>query len=148
MKKMFGSFALAIIAGCSSVPAVSPGSSADLEALARAYVQAQFSFDQQAIRDLTAPTFVEISPKGEVDERDKVISFYAPEKRTNAPSYTISNAKVRTTNDTAVVTQTITIGESPRTISLSQGLTAAYVRGKWKITSSQTTPIPPSSLGK
>lgn len=143
MKTMFGSLALAVIAGCSSVPAASPGSAADLEGLARAYVQAQFSFNQQAIRDLTAPTFVEISPRGEVDERDKVISFYAPDKRTDAPGYTISNAIVRATNDTAVITQTITIGKSPRTISLSQGLTAAYLRGEWKITSSQTTPIPP-----
>ena len=148
MKKLSLSFALALVAGCSSVPAVPPASSADLEAIARAYVQAQFSFDQRAIRDLTAPAFVEISPKGEVDERDEVLAFYAPEKRASAPGFTIGNVQVRRTGDTAVVTQTITIGQAPRTVSLSQGLTAAHVGGTWKITSSQTTPMPSGSPGK
>lgn len=148
MKMQFGCLTLATIAGCSAVPTMSPANTSDLEGLARAYVQAEFSFDQQAIRDLTAPAFVEISPKGEIDERDRVISFYAPDKRTEAPAYTISNAVVRTSKDTAVITQTITIGTSPRTMSLAQGLTAAYIKGRWKITSSQSTPIPPPSPGK
>jgi hypothetical protein len=148
MKAITGSLVLALVAGCSSVPSRSPTGAADLQALAGAFVRAQFSFDQQALDHLTAANFVEISPKGEVDERDKVLSFYAPDKKSEAPPYTIVDAKVRTTSGTAVITQTIKIGNDPRSLRLSQALTAAYVNGEWKLTSSQTTPIPPSPPSK
>jgi len=133
---------LAALAGCSSVPA-SRGKTAELEALARSYVSAQFAFDQDSIRKITAPRFVEISPRGEVDERDAVILFYAREKRSAAPEFAIKDQKVRVSGGMAVVTQTVVVGTPPRTMALTQALTATQASGKWMLTSSQSTPNPP-----
>ena len=138
--------ALAVVTGCiisSAMTAWAGSPSTDqLKVLAQAYLDAQFSFDQESVRRLTAPQFVEISPKGEVDERDAVIAFYAPEKRTPAPPYSIQNQKVRLTGTSAVITQTVTIGTPPRSMSLSQAITASRIGRDWKLTSSQSTPIP------
>lgn len=111
--------------------------------LAREYVEAQFSFDQASLRRIVAPKFVEISPKGEVDEMEAVMSFYPAEKKTTPPPYSIDNQVVRVTGTTAVVTQIVTIGTPPRSMSLSQAMTATRFRTRWKLTSSQSTPIPP-----
>lgn len=77
-----------------------PTNSDQLRDLATAYAGAQFSFDQSSLRRILALKFVEISPKGEVDERDAVIAFYAPEKKTPAPPFSIENQIVRLTGHT------------------------------------------------
>lgn len=113
-----------------------------LEKLGEEYVAAQFAFDQEAIKRLTTPNFVEISPKGEIDERASVIAFYAPEKRTAAPPYKVGDSKVRVSGMSAVITQVVTIGIEPRAMSLSQSLAATRVGSKWLLASSQSTPQP------
>lgn len=113
-----------------------------LARIAESYVAAQFAFDQQTLRELTAENFVEISPQGEVDERSAVIGFYAPEKKRAAPRFSIANQKVRITGTMAVITQFVTIGIPPRSMTLSQASTAAFQDGHWKLTSSQSTPVP------
>ena len=121
---------------------------AQIEKLGKDYVAAQFSFNQEAISRLTAPNFVEVSPKGEVDERAAVIGFYAPEKRTTVPPYTVSDSKVRISGTSAVITQVVTMGVEPRTASLSQSLAAAKIGYKWLLISSQSTPLPHRSPEK
>ena len=137
----------AVLGACLSGSAISawagPTKTDQLKALARAYVEAQFSFDQVSLRRIVAPKFVEISPKGEVDEMDAVISFYASEKKTAAPPYSIENQIVRLTGTSAVVTQTVTLGTPPRSRSLSQAISASLIGSEWKLISSQSTPIPP-----
>ena len=138
--------AAAVVAGCIiSSATIAWASTTDmdkLKGLSQAYVEAQFSFDQASVRRMTAPIFVEISPRGEVDERDEVIAFYAPEKRTSAPPFSIHDQRVRLTVTSAVITQTVTIGKPPRSMSLSQAITASRIGRDWKLTSSQSTPIP------
>ena len=95
-----------------------------------------------------AREFVEVSPKGEVDERLKVVSFYSPEKKSPAPPYIVSESKVRISGDTAVITQVVTIGQAPRVMRLTQLLTANRSNKKWLLTSSQSTPQPPQATGK
>ena len=112
-----------------------------LKTLTRDYVAAQVGFDQASVRRLTASGFVEVSPKGEVDERNSVVDFYAPEKRTEAPPYEVSNQRVRVTGHTAVITQTVTFGVPPRSMGLTQAVTASRVGRHWLLTSSQSTPI-------
>ena len=135
-----------VVAACISGSAMSAWAGStnidQLKGLAKAYVEAQFSFNQTSLRRMMAPEFVEISPKGEVDERDAVISFYASEKRTPAPPYSIQDQRVRLTGASAVITQTVTIGTPPRSMSLSQAITASRIGRDWKLTSSQSTPIP------
>lgn len=133
------------VAACSSAPISVASAKSDVAALAKAYVSAQASFDQATIRKITGTEFVEVSPKGEVDERDAVISFYDPEKRSAAPPFSVENQKVRVNGDIAVITQTLIFGTPPRSMSLTQALTATRVNGKWLLQSSQTTPLPPQN---
>ncbi len=133
----------ACIGGSSFMARAGSPSSDELMELAKSYVDAQFSFDQGTLRRVVAPKFVEISPKGEVDEINAVLSFYDQKKKTAAPPYFIENQVVRVTSNFAVVTQTVTIGTPPRSMSLSQALTAVRTGNKWKLTSSQSTPVPP-----
>lgn len=119
-----------------------PKDDEQVRALAQAFVLAEFSFDQASLHRLTAQQFVEISPKGEVDERQAVLSFYSSEKKeVPAPPYTIRDQRVRLSGDVAVITQTLVIGTPPRAISLSQSLTAVLVGGQWKLASSHSTPM-------
>ena len=52
--------------------------------LVEAFTKAQHDFDQAQLRALTADDYVEISPIGEVDPRDKMLGFYDPAKRSRA----------------------------------------------------------------
>lgn len=134
---------LLLLGACASPPVPMAGAEPQLQALARGYVQAQFAFDQAAIARLTAPQFVEVSPKGEVDEREAVIGFYAAERKTAAPPLAVLDQKVRISGTTAVITQTLELGVSPRRMRMTQALSAHWDGGRWQLTSSQTTPVPP-----
>ncbi len=143
-KKAFCALCVLALAACSSLPGPSAASEHALMALGKDYVGAQFSFDQAALARMTAPKFVEVSPKGEVDEREAFIGFYAADKKGAAPPYRVLDQRVRVTGSTAVVTQTLEMGSSPRLMRMTQALSAAYVDGRWVLTSSQTTPLPPA----
>lgn len=136
---------IVVVAGCMLSATVSAWAGStnveQVKGIAHAFLQAQFSFDHASIQRLTAPGFVEISPKGEVDEREAVLGFYLPHKKTPAPPYSIRDQKVRLTGKFAVITQTVDIGTPPRTMRLSQSLTAVRVGRQWKLTSSQSTPM-------
>ena len=71
--------------------------------LVRRHAQAQNGFDQAALRSLTADDYVEVSPAGEVDPRDKMLSFYAPEKKAPAPQVALEEPLTRINGDTAIV---------------------------------------------
>ncbi|MBN8816890.1 MAG: nuclear transport factor 2 family protein [Sphingomonas sp.] len=128
-------FAVAI---ASAVPAMaSPARVNDPVAVVDAFAAAQQSFDQAALAELTAPDFVEISPLGEVDPRDKMLGFYAPEKKAAGPAVTMDERTVRTTGNVAIVTLRYAFGE--------RAMRAVYVvrrdAGVWRLVSAQYTPI-------
>lgn len=75
----------------------------ELVALVQRYAEAQSNFDQAAIRAATDEQFVEISPVGEVDSREKVLSFYAPDQKRPGPQLQSDESAVRVFGDTAVV---------------------------------------------
>lgn len=106
-------------------------------AVVDAYVAAQGAFDQATLARITAPDFVEISPLGEVDPRDKMLGFYTPDKKQPGPVITISERDVRVTNGLALVTLRYAFGE--------RALRVVYVlrrdAGKWLLVSAQYTPI-------
>lgn len=133
-----------LLSACASLSGNAAGSEQELKALGKAYADAQFAFDQAALIRMTAPKFVEVSPKGEVDEREAVIGFYAADKKSAAPPHQVLDQKVRVTGSTAVITQTLELGASPRLMRMAQALSASWVDGHWVLTSSQTTPVPPA----
>ncbi|MET0320034.1 MAG: hypothetical protein ABW069_04845, partial [Duganella sp.] len=79
-----------VLAGLMSAGAASAApADTELVALVQRYAEAQSNFDQAAIRAATDEQFVEISPVGEVDSREKVLSFYAPDQKRPAPQLQI-----------------------------------------------------------
>ncbi len=133
-----------VLSACASMSGNAASSEQELKALGKAYADAQFAFDQAALIRMTAPKFVEVSPKGEVDEREAVIGFYAADKKSAAPPHQVLDQKVRVTGSTAVLTQTLAMGVHPRLMRMTQALSAAFIDGRWVLTSSQTTPVPPT----
>jgi len=45
------------------------------------HAQAQANFDQKTLEAITHTQYLEVSPAGEVDERAKMLGFYAPENK-------------------------------------------------------------------
>lgn len=115
--------------------------------LAQRHAQAQNAFDQAALRAATAENYVEISPRGEVDSREKMLSFYAPEKKTPAPQLQFDEADVRIWGDTAVIlarlTYTVDQNGTPRSFALRGGYVARQIDHQWLLVSAQYTGIPP-----
>ncbi|WP_193165545.1 nuclear transport factor 2 family protein [Microbulbifer hainanensis] len=119
--------------------------SEEIKLLAANYVKAQFTFDQDSLAQITTPQFVEISPKGEVDERSAFLEFYAPEKKVMSPPYTITNVTVRENGSVAFISQVIGLALGSKNVEMTQGLSAVKTEQGWKLASSQTTPRPPKN---
>ena len=85
-------------------------------ALVSAFSDARANFDAQALDVLLTPDYVEISPRGEIDERDAVLGFYAANNASPPPPMSLSTQDVRDYGDTAVV-----IGSVVYTIPLPTG---------------------------
>ncbi len=111
------------------------------------FLEAQRSFDVPTLRALTAETYVEISPAGELDDRVKMLGFYAPEKKTQAPPLTIDNELTRMYGDVGIqtvkLTYTMSVGGETRKMSLRATLVAHKNAGEWKLVSAQYTGIRP-----
>jgi ketosteroid isomerase-like protein len=111
------------------------------------FLEAQRSFDLPALRALTAENYVEISPVGELDDRAKMLGFYAPEKKTQAPPLTIDNELTRVYGDVGIqtvkLTYTMTASGETRKLSLRATLVAHRSAGEWKMVSAQYTGIRP-----
>ena len=86
-----------------ALPALAADDAADVLTLVRQHAAAQTQFDVPALAALTADNYVEVSPMGEVDTREKMLAFYAPEKKTATPVITVEEPLVRVTGGTAVL---------------------------------------------
>jgi ketosteroid isomerase-like protein len=112
------------------------------------FLEAQRSFDLPAIRALTAENYVEISPAGELDDREKMLGFYAPDKKTQAPPLAVEHELTRVFGDVAIqtvkLTYTMMAGAEARKMSLRASLVAHKRGGEWKLVSAQYTGIRPA----
>jgi ketosteroid isomerase-like protein len=145
-------FALVCIFSAAAVPAQDKTTIA-LQDLVKQMVAAQGAFDVPALERLTTADYIEISPLGEFDPREKVLGFYKPElKPANIEvKNEVNELSVRNYAKFAVVIArldyTITMGGKtapPRSIR------ATYVcrkdEGMWKIASAHYTSIRPVAL--
>jgi ketosteroid isomerase-like protein len=117
-------------------------------ALAHRYIDAQRDFDVPALRAATADNFIEISPIGELDEREKVLGFYAPaKKKPGAPTITTEDGVTRVFGDAAVhiTTHSFTVmaEDKPRSVSMRAVFVAHLRDGQWKLVSVQYTGVRP-----
>jgi uncharacterized protein (TIGR02246 family) len=122
----------------------------EINTLLRQFTEAQKNYDAAKLDEILAPDYVEISPAGEVDPRAKVISFYAPEKKSERGgelvSYGLDEITTRIYGDTAIVVARLPFTmKTPDGQTMSRALRCTIVcrqtRGKWRIASAQYTGI-------
>lgn len=115
--------------------------------LVQQHVKAQTDFDVPALTALTADNYVEVSPLGDVDPREKMLAFYAADKKTAAPVITLEEPLVRVSGDTAVaiakLAMTVTVGGQQRPLALRASYVAKKEGGAWKLLSAHYSGIAP-----
>ena len=128
-----------------------------LKALLKQMTDAQTAYDAAAMDRIFASDYIEISPAGEFDPREKVLGFYTPKAKAEAgsvtPSLEVSEYSFRTYDKFAVVISkfTYTITADGKTMPpRSMRVTTVFrkEKGEWKIASTQYTGIRPSSPPK
>ena len=112
--------------------------------LVRKFLDAQSRHDVPALRSLTAEQFVEISPLGEVDPREKMLGFYAGEASPTRPAIALDEREVRIVGDSAIVTVKLSFNVGGQTRSLRAGFVAHKDGVQWKLVSAQHTPMRPA----
>jgi ketosteroid isomerase-like protein len=105
------------------------------------FLDAQSRYNVAALRALTADQFVEISPLGEVDPREKMIGFYIKEPPPAIPEVTIDERQVRVFGDSAVVTVKLTFKVNGQPRSLRSNFVVHQEGAQWKLVSAQHTPL-------
>ena len=110
---------------CSADAVVPPaaGAGAAPEEALRQYRQAEDGFDLP-LHQVPAPHFVEISPLGQVDEHDAVLSYYVPEKKMAAPPMTLDRIEVRTNGTAATISARLRHAMAGHDMALRVGATA------------------------
>jgi hypothetical protein len=141
--------AVSAVALTIGVPATAQTVETDTTTLAKraeAFVRVRDAFDQAALTAMMAPEYQEVSPLGEVDSRERVIGFYAPDKKTPAPPMTITETVARPAGALGSVTMRIAYtmpgkDGQVQTRALRVGFVARRIGSEWRFVSAQFTPI-------
>lgn len=120
--------------------------------VAKKAVEAQENYDPATLGKVYASDYIEISPKGEIDVREKAIGFYkvadVEKAKSKTPRYILDEFKVRHYGKYAIVISRFSVGsktdsqQKPNPV----GLVIYALRkekAEWKIYSAQFTPFPP-----
>lgn len=130
-----------------SAQAATPAAESSAAKLAQDYVRATSGFDQVLLQQILAPDYQEISPVGEVDARDKVISFYPAAAKAKAPPVTpvLSELSNRVYGDQLVISTgklTYSFAGTPHGRSMRVQFVSALQQNRWQLVSAQFTGIP------
>jgi len=128
-----------------SIASIAGAQDLEVRSLIDRFEAARIQHDPAALKKTLAADYEEISPVGEVDAREKVLGFYAPELKRPAPAITSEPLVIRSRGDVAVIT-------TRKSFILSSGVARSvrvrYVAergaGRWLLVSAQYTPIPPA----
>lgn len=137
-------------AAAAAQPGAESQASNALVRIVEEFTRAQQAFDAGKLAGLTTPDYLEISPVGEVDSREKMLAVYAPDKKSAAPELAMSDVTVRIFGDAAVLIARIAYtmqspGQPVRTAALRASFVARRVSGDWKIASAHYTGIRPAA---
>lgn len=124
-----------------------------LTALVKQMTDAQSKFDPITLETIYASDFIEISPIGEVDPREKTIGFYKPEANPDRDkvktAVTTDEFLIRPYGNFAVVIARITFAQAGSEPSarppfrVRATIVCRKESGAWKISSTQYTGIRP-----
>lgn len=128
-----------------------------LRSLIKQMTDAQAAYDAAVLDRIFASDYIEISPAGEFDPREKVLGFYTPKAKAEAGnanvSLEISDYSVRRYDKFAIViskfTYTITAdGKAMPPRSMRVTTVFRKEKSEWKIASTQYTGIRPPNPPK
>lgn len=120
------------------------------KSLIKKMVDAQANYDPKALDEVFASDYIEISPKGEVDPRDKVLGFYKPEDKPPADKMTLAieagEYNIRNYGKFAIVVskfdyKIVANGQPVPPRSIRCVVVFRKEKNSWKIASAQYTAI-------
>ncbi len=123
-----------------------------LKALVKQMTDAQIGYDAKTLDRILTADYIEISPLGEFDPREKVIGFYSPEAKAQAAGMSISveptDFSIRSYGKFAIVITQLNYKMSAGGKDLPpRAIRVTYVMRKvgsaWKIASAHYTSIRP-----
>lgn len=135
----------------SSVSAFAQSKNDDaLKSLVKQMTDAQSNYDDKALDKILTADYIEISPVGEFDPREKVLGFYKPELKPPADKMTVSTDatefSIRVYDKFAIVITRLNYTMTsdgkplpPRSIRVT--IVCKKEKGAWKIASAQYTGI-------
>lgn len=149
MKKFKISVAFFLLSFAVSVSAqTSSKDDAALKTLVTQMADAQTAFDAGALGRILTTDYIEISPAGEFDPREKVLGFYKPELKPPAgviPKVELSDFSIRNYGKFAVIIVKLsymtTVGKTMPPRSMRATFVCRREKGGWKIASAQYTGI-------
>ena len=139
--------ALAVLAGAGGAMAAPPAADdAAMLNVVEAFGRARLAYDPPAIAATITADYVEVSPVGDIDLRDAMLGFYAPDRRRPAPPMTTDERSVRRQGDSGIVLARVTYrmpgpDGAVRDRSLRVGYMLRRERGGWRIAATQATPM-------
>lgn len=131
-----------------SIASTASAQNLEVQSLIDRFEAARIQHDPASLTKILAADYEEISPVGEVDAREKVLGFYAPELKRPAPAMTSEPLAIRSRGDVAVITtrKSFTFpGGAARSVRVRY--VAERAAGRWLLVSAQYTPIPPAKAG-
>lgn len=144
-------FVFILLFSCASVFAQTKDDDA-LKSLVRQMIDAQTNFQPDALDKILAADYIEISPVGEFDPREKVLGFYKPELKPPADKMSAKveadEFSIRVYDKFAVVITRLnyTVTNEGKLLP-PRSIRATFVcrkeKEKWKIASAQYTGIRP-----
>lgn len=142
-----------VIGWTSAYARAEEGTESAIHALIRSFHAAEQAYDPGALAKLISGNYVEVSPAGEVDEHDRFLGFYTPDKKVEWPPMTLEEEQVRVMGDTAVEIAKVSYAmKAPDGSARSMEFRASYVahreNGVWKLIGaqfSQIRPVPPAA---
>jgi uncharacterized protein (TIGR02246 family) len=123
-----------------------------LKSLVKQMTDAQTAYDAATLDKIFTSDYIEISPVGEFDPREKVLGFYKPEMKPPAEKMSATIAadefSIRTYDKFAIVITRLnyTITSDGKTLpprSIRATIVCRKEKGAWKIASAQYTGIRP-----
>ncbi len=116
--------------------------------LVRDFQAAEQAYDPAALARLTDARYVEVSPRGEVDERARFLGFYQPAQRQPWPPFTVSDEQIRVFGTTALDVLTFTYSlPGPDGTTRRQAMRATFMAQRdaqgWHLLGAQYTGIAP-----
>jgi len=143
---------IALFVFCAAAVPAQDKETAVLQDLVKQMISAQGAFDVPALEKIVTADYIEVSPLGEFDPREKMLSFYKPELKPKGMEVknAVEEFSVRNYGEFAVVIArfNFTIVMEGQTTP-PRGMRATYVcrkeKNAWKIASAHYTSINPAA---